>query len=225
MRSVIITLAAIALASLTGNAQEQDRDRVQDQDRTRLVALNGEMLQLRDRAELHLREQRTLSDGSVLYPNGKYVTPDGNKYRLKNGECLDGDGALYRNEYQYQHKVMHENTGLTPEQVRLRNQERVHYTLVGGEIYQIRDQEQVRLRENLQLGNGVTAFPDGSYQLRNEARVQLRDGECLGGDGQLYRNMYQYRKTMMKQLKAPMMNKMKKGVPVPMIPAKRKTTT
>lgn len=211
----------LALASFTLSAQEQDRDRIQDQDRTKLLVVKGEMLQLRDRAETHLREKQNLNDGTVLYPNGTYETADGEKYKLKNGESLDGDGALYRNEYQYQYKVMRENDGLTQAQVRQRNEHREQYSMIEGKVYRIRNEEQLRLENPMKLANGATVNPDGSYQLENQTRVQLREGECLDAVGERFRNMYQMRKKMVRQIQVPAKKMIKKGNVKPKVPSKK----
>ncbi len=92
-------------------AQDPGRERIRDQ--TRLLAMNSALLQVRDPTEMQLREQQTLADGTVLYANGRYKSPDSKRYRPGEGECLDGDGALYRNEYQYHHKLERENAGLS----------------------------------------------------------------------------------------------------------------
>ena len=224
MKKKIFALALLALAGMSLNAQEQDRDRIQDQDQTKLLALNGTMLQVRDRAELHLRNQQSLSDGTVIHPNGRYETPDGKRYKLGEGECLDGDGALYRNEYQYRHKIERENAGLPEAQVRERNQNRVHYTRVDGTVYQIRNEQQMRLENQLRLGNGTMVYPDGTYQLENRERQRLENGACLDPSGQLFRNMYQAQKRMIMQRKMPAKKMMKKGVSKPGISSTKSPT-
>ena len=218
-------MIVLAMAAITLSAQERDRDRIQDQDRTKLVVVNGEMLQLRDRAETHLREKQTLNDGTVLYPNGTYETVDGHRYKLKNGESLDGDGALYRNEYQYRHKIMRENEGLTQAQMRERNEHRFQYSMINGEVYRIQNEAQLRLQTPMQLANGATVHPDGTYQVENQARVRLREGECLDAAGEKFRNMYQMRKKLIRQVQVPAKKMIKKGNVKPNVPAKKKVTS
>jgi len=135
MKRMFFLLAFVFLGTTALTAQERDQDRIQDQDRTKLVMVNGEMLELRDRAEMRLKEKQTLDDGTVVNPDGTYQTRDGKQLRLQDGECLDGDGIKYRNEYQYRYKVNQENMGLAQAQIQERNQNRVHYTLVDGEMY------------------------------------------------------------------------------------------
>jgi len=214
MKKKLLIAAFVILGTTSLMAQEHDRDRIQDQDRTKLVMVNGEMLELRDRAEMHLREKQTLTDGTVVFPDGTFQTRDGERLRLQDGECLDGDGIKYRNEYQYRYKVSQENKGLTEAKIQERNQNRVHYTLVDGEMYLIRNQAQNRLQDPLELGNGVVVNADGTYQTQNRKQLQLQDGECLNMDGEKFKNTYQHRKTMVqKNMKA---NKMiKKGTKKP----------
>ncbi len=215
MKRNLVLLALIVLGSMALTAQERDQDRIQDQDRTKLVMVNGEMLELRDRAEMRLKDKQTLADGSVVSPDGTYQTADGDRLKLKNGECLDGDGIKYRNEYQYRYKVGQENKGLTQDQIRERNQNRVQYTLVDGDMYVVRNQTQQRLQESLDLGNGVVVNPDGSFQTRDQKRLQLQDGQCLNTNGQMFSNMYQYRKMIIQKNMAPQKKMIKKGVNKP----------
>ncbi len=218
MKRKLMMAIFVVLGTALLSAQEHDRDRIQDQDRTKLIMVNGEMFELKDRAEMHLMEKQTLSDGTVINPDGTYQTRDGKRLRLKDGECLDGDGIKYRNEYQYRHKVNQENKGLTDSQIQVRNQNRVQYTRVDGEIYLVRNQEQNRLQKQLDLGNGVVVNPDGSFKGQDGKQLQLKDGECLNMDGQMFKNTHQHRKMMVqKNMKA---NKMiKKG---PKKPAAKK---
>jgi len=193
MKKVAIFLIFVVFATISLTAQERDRDRIQDQDRTNLAMINGEMLQLRDRAEVRVRERLTLNDGTIVSPNGNYTTKDGKQLKLKNGECLDGDGVKYRNEYQYRYKVQQENKGLTQAQIQERNQNRIHYVAMDGDMLQVRNQMQERLQNSMKLNDGTVVNPDGTYQ--NQARKQLRlqEGECLNMDGKLHQNQFQYR--------------------------------
>ena len=193
MKKVVVFLIFVVFATSGLTAQEQDRDRIQDQDRTNLTMVNGEMLQLRDRAEVRVRERVTLNDGTVVSPNGNYTTKDGKQLKLKNGECLDGDGIKYRNEYQYRYKIQQENKGLSQAQIQERNQIRVHYLTVDGEMLQVRNQMQERLQTSMKLKDGSVVNPDGTYQNRDRKQLRLQDGECLNMDGQLYQNQFQYR--------------------------------
>ncbi|NNL00664.1 MAG: hypothetical protein HKP39_00170, partial [Eudoraea sp.] len=161
---------------------------------------------------------------SVVSPDGTYETSDGSRLKLKNGECLDGDGIKYRNEYQYRYKVGQENKGLTQDQIRERNQNRVQYSLVDGEMYLVRNQSQHRLEESLDLGNGVVVNPDGSFQTRDQKRLQLKDGQCLNTDGQMFSNMYQYRKMILQKNMAPNKKMIKKGIKKPTAKKKKKIT-
>lgn len=136
---------------------------------------------------------------------------------------MDGDGIKYRNEYQYRYKLNQEDKGLAQAQIQERMQNRVHYTLVDGEMYLIRNQAQNRVQEQLDLANGVVVNPDGSYQTRNRKQLQLQDGECLNMQGEMFRNMHQHRKMIVQKNKMPN-KKMKKGVMKPSIQKKRKST-
>lgn len=218
-------LVFTCMGTLFLTAQEHDRDRIQDQDRTKLVMVDGEMLELRNSAEMHLREKQTLSDGTVVHPDGTYQPKDGKRLRLQDGECLDGDGIKYRNEYQYRFKVNQENNGLAEAQVQERNQNRVHYTLVNGEMYLIRNQEQNRLQKQLDLGNGVVVNPDGSYHGQDGKQLQLQDGECLNMEGEMFKNTYQHRKMVVqKNIKANKNIMKKKGVKKPSVLKKKKSS-
>ena len=60
MKKIMFLAAFVVLGTALLTAQERDRDRIQDQDRTKLVMVNGEMLELRDRAQQRLKEKQTL---------------------------------------------------------------------------------------------------------------------------------------------------------------------
>lgn len=203
MKNTFFLLVLIVFGTITLHAQETDQVKDQNQDRDRLMLVDGDVLQIRDRDQIRLQDKVTLNDGTVLNPDGTFQTRDRDRLRLKDGECLDADGVLYRNEYQYRYKVNQENKGLNQAQVQERNQNRVHYMLVDGEVLQIRNQSQNRLQQQLNLANGGSINPDGSYQTKDRLQFRLKDGECLNMNGQLFKNTYQARK----MVKKPVMNK------------------
>jgi hypothetical protein len=222
MKKMFLLAMFVVLGTTMLTAQERDRDRIQDQDRTKLVMVNGEMLELRDRAQNRLSEQQTLTDGTVVYPDGTYQTKDGKRLRLQDGECLDGDGIKYRNEYQYRYKVNQENKGLAQNQVEARNQNRLQYMLVDGEMYQIENQFQNRLQTQMNLADGGTVNPDGTYQTRDRKQLKLQDGECLNLDGEKFKNLHQQRKMMVqKNMQANKKMMKKTGVKKPIVQKKK----
>jgi len=222
MKKLLFLTAYMVLGTTMLTAQERDRDRIQDQDRTKLVMVNGEMLELRDRAQIRLMEKQTLEDGTVVHPDGSFQTRDGEQLRLKNGECLDGDGIKYRNEYQYRYKVHQENKGLAQNRVEERNQNRLHYMLLDGAMYRIENQYQNRLRSQINLAEGGFVNPDGTYQLKDQKQLKLQDGECLSLDGQKFKNLRQHRKMMVqKNIQANKKMMMKTNVKKPIIQKKK----
>jgi len=198
MKKMLIFIAFVVFGTTAIVAQERDQDRIQDQDRTKLVMVNGEMLEVRERSHMRLQDKKKLNDGTIVSSDGTYTTRDQERLRLKDGQCLDMDGVMYRNEYQYRYKIQQENRGLTQAQIQERNQNRVHYILVDGEMFQIRNQSQNRLQQQRNLNNGTVVNPDGTYQTRDRKQLQLKDGECLNMDGQMYKNTYQHRKMVVK---------------------------
>lgn len=196
MKNLLILLALLVYNPVM-NAQDQIKD--QDRDQTRLMMVDGDLLQIRDRDQVKLKDKITLNDGTVLNSNGSYVTREGKKLRLKEGECLDMDGVKYNNEYQYRFKVMQENKGLSEEQIRERNQNRTQFVAMDGQVYQVMNQEQKRLQNEMALNNGARINPDGTYQTRDQKQLRLQDGECLTMDGQKYKNILQHRKMVVQK--------------------------
>lgn len=194
MKKVILLIAFVVFGTTTLTAQDQK----QDIDRDRLMLVDGDVLQIRDRDQIRLKDKITLNDGTVINPDGTYFTRDRVRLRLKDGECLDMDGVKFLNEYQYRYKIKQENKGLTEAQIQTRNQNRVHYMLVDGEVVQIRNQSQNRLQQKLNLGDGTVLNPDGTYQTKEQKQLRLNDGECLNLDGKLFKNTYQHRKMLIK---------------------------
>jgi len=222
MKKIMFLAAFVVLGATMLTAQERDQDRIQDQDRTKLVMVNGEMLELQDRAQLRLKEKQTLADGTIVHPDGTYQIRNGERLRLQEGECLDGDGIKYRNEYQYRYKVNQENKGLAQNQIEERNQNRLHYMLVDGEMYRIENQFQNRLQSQFNLADGGTVNPDGTYQTRERKQLKLKDGECLNLDGQKFQNLHQHRKMMVqKNIQANKKMMKKTGVKKPVIAKKK----
>ena len=146
-----------------------------------------------------MQDPLTLNDGTLVNPDGSYITRDRNRLRLQDGECLDNDGVKYRNEYQYRYKVKQENKGLTDAQIQERNQNRFQIMMIDGEAFQIRNREQNQIQNQVALGDGIVVNPDGSYQNAQQKQLRLQDGECINMDGAKFNNMYQHRKMMVQK--------------------------
>ncbi|MEJ2161882.1 MAG: hypothetical protein P8X60_00760 [Robiginitalea sp.] len=68
-------LAVFALIG-TSALVAQDRDQDRDQTREQLMLVDGEVLQIRDREQIRLNEPITLNDGTVVNPDGTFMTND-----------------------------------------------------------------------------------------------------------------------------------------------------
>jgi len=192
MKKVFLLAAFIVLG--TNALTAQDQDKIQDRDQDRLMMVDGDVLQIRDRDQIRLQEPITLEDGTIVNPDGSYITRDRDRLRLKDGECLDNNGVKYRNEYQYRYKVEQENKGLNQTTIQERNQNRFQIMMIEGEAFQILNREQNRIQDEVNLGDGIIVNPDGSYQNEERKQMRLKDGECINMDGAMFKNTYQHRK-------------------------------
>lgn len=197
MKNLAMFLIFTVLGTLGLVAQIKD----QDKDRDRIVLIDGEVLQIRDRDQIRLKDKITLNDGTIVNPDGTYITRDKERFRLRDGSCIDMDGVLYRNEYQYHYKIKNENKGLSEAQIQERTQNRYHIMNIDGQLYQIKNQSQNKLKQQLKLNNRVVVNPDGSYTNRDGKQLHLRDGECLNMDGQTFKNSYMHRKLVVQKNK------------------------
>lgn len=76
-----------------------------------------------------------------------------------------------------------------------------HLVFTDGKLYRWQNGVRSQVQSQVQLRNGGVANPDGSYQLRNQERLQLQNGECLDMDGNQYKNQERFnqRRMMTKQ--------------------------
>lgn len=69
-----------------------------------------------------------------------------------------------------------------------RTRQEVHYRYYDGQLFQYQNGVQSRVMDQQRLNNGIILNPDGSYQLQNQEKYQLRQGECLDKNGLVYKN-------------------------------------
>lgn len=72
-----------------------------------------------------------------------------------------------------------------------------HLRLQDGSCLLVKDGVPTKLQTQLKLNNGTVVNPDGSYQLQNQQKHQLRDGECLDMSGNRYLNQNKFNKRVM----------------------------
>lgn len=104
---------------------------------------------------------------------------------------------------------------------RIKKQDRIHQEdhlrLLDGKLYLYKQGIQSEVKEQMRLNNGTVVNTDGSYQLQNQERYQLRNGECLDMTGNRYLNQNRFNKrTMMtnkqiEQARTKAMNRNKQG--------------
>ena len=184
MKRLLIILVCAVIGSTALFAQDQDR----------LILVDGDVLQIRDLNQIRLQDKLTLSDGTTVNPDGTYQKKGNARLRLRNGECLDMSGVKYSNEHRYRSKIKQENKNLNQSQMMERNQSRSYLTVIEGNIYQIRNQKQNKLKRKFNLSNGIVVNPDGTYQTKNNKQKHLKEGQCLNMDGELFKTTYQQRK-------------------------------
>jgi hypothetical protein len=84
------------------------------------------------------------------------------------------------------------------QQDQVQNQDRIrqedHYRYYDGQLFQYRNGVQSRVMDQQRLNNGIILNPDGSYQLQNQEKYQLRKGECLDKNGLVYKNQNRFNK-------------------------------
>lgn len=186
MKKMFLLLTFMILATSTLTAQDQDKYHDQDQDR--IMAVDGDILLIKDHTPLPLQGRLSLIDGTIVSPNGTYQRKDLKKLHLHDGECLDNDGIKYINDYQYRFKVEQENKGLSQTKIEKRNQNRFQLMLIDGEMFKIMNHSQNRLQEKINLGNGTVVNPNGTCRTPDHIQFSLLDGECLNMDGEIFHN-------------------------------------
>lgn len=187
MKKLVLFLFSVVV--YTTGLTAQDLNSNQEQIQGHIMIVNGDVLLIQDNHPIPLQSRITLSDGTLVNPDGTYQTKDFKRFRLHDGECLDNDGIKYRNECQYRNKVIQENKGLTLAKIKERNQLRFQLRLLDGEMFKIMNKSQKRLITRIKLENGTVVYPDGSWQSpENKKVIQLIDGECLSLKGEMFHN-------------------------------------
>ena len=69
-----------------------------------------------------------------------------------------------------------------------------HLLLQDGSCVLVNAGVSTRLAKPFQLNNGTTVNIDGSYILKNQQKLYLRDGECLDMNGARYLNLDKFNK-------------------------------
>lgn len=189
-KSMYLIGLLLMVFSVMGQDRDQDRDRIRLEDH--LLLQDNLLLQIRDQERIVLQKQLALHDGTIVNPDGTYRNSMGEQNRLRSGECLDMDGNWYKNQQQFNQNI----------QLRAQAMQQLHYVVSNGNVFRVQNQQRQQLREEAPLQNGGIIYPDGSYQLREQSQIRLRDGECLDPEGNHYGNEAQFRNQAQWQLKA-----------------------
>jgi hypothetical protein len=147
---------------------------------------NGQMFVVQNQERAQLRQRETLQNGTVINPDGTFQLRNQAQARLNNGECLYPLANRYQNQEQYQQQMQNRYLAMAEP----------HFAFRNGKVYQNQNQVQMQLNEGWMLMNGTVVNPDGSYQLKNGKKEQMRNGEYLDWEGNRYENREMFRERM-----------------------------
>ncbi|HEX8041461.1 MAG TPA: DUF6799 domain-containing protein [Chryseosolibacter sp.] len=139
---------ALLLIGYSLRAQDLTQLRDRDQIREYLKFEDKDLLPFRDQDRIHLTEI-TLLDGTVVNADGTHRTADGDRLRLRDGECMDLDGNKYASEEQFRQQL----------QYRLQTMNQLHFALRDGNAFQ-------------QYQNRLMAMADPYFSFQNRKAVQ-----------------------------------------------------
>tara|TARA_R110002051_G_scaffold182103_2_gene251600 strand:- start:6176 stop:6826 length:651 start_codon:yes stop_codon:yes gene_type:complete len=160
-----------------------------------MLMLRGEVLYISDLEQVVLQDQIILGNGTLVHSDGFCKTKDLQKFYLLEGECLDQDGVLYSNEYNYRFRVEQENKGLELSRVPERNQQRYFVVLIKGQAFQIINKKQHLIQEPVDLGYGKFLNPNGVYRT-SYGYSRLKEEGCITIYGKPLINLYEHRKAI-----------------------------
>lgn len=87
------------------------------------------------------------------------------------------------------------------DQLQQRDRDRIHQEdhllFKDGKLYQVQKGVMTELKTQFKLRNGGVVNPNGSYQLANQERYQLRNGQCLDQEGNRYLNQNRFNQRKM----------------------------
>lgn len=91
-----IFLFVFALFITTGAVMAQDKMQVEDANY--VILLNEKVFHYKKTGVELLKSDLKLNNGTVVKTDGSYITKDGDKMMLKDGQCLGMSGKLYKDQ-------------------------------------------------------------------------------------------------------------------------------
>ena len=71
-----------------------------------------------------------------------------------------------------------------------------HVVMKDGKMVHNMDGKEMQMQNDMQLKNGTTIHPDGTYQLKNGKQLRLRDGQCMDMNGRKYNSQGRMQRQM-----------------------------
>lgn len=166
--------------------RDQAMIRLQAMNQEHFIYQNGQLFRAQNQEQKMVTEKLTLYNGLIINPDGTFQAKNKNQERLANGECLDTEGIRYKNQAEF-----HQQT-----QNRLQAMAEPHFLFQDGKLYRTGNQARLQVQDQWKLQNGTIVNPDGSYQLKNGKKEQMRNGELLDQEGRKYESRERFREKM-----------------------------
>jgi len=93
-----------------GLAENQVRER--NQNRFQIMVIDGEAYQIRNEFQNQIQNQMQVGEGMVVNPDGTYRIQNQEQLQLRDGECLNMEGAKFMNMYQHRKMIIQKNKSL-----------------------------------------------------------------------------------------------------------------
>lgn len=98
MKKIMILALGITLSTAVwaqdGKMTDKRSEQKMDQKKDGVMMKDGKMMMMKDGKTSAMETETTLSNGSIVMPDGTVKMKDGKTMMLKEGECLDMDGKM-----------------------------------------------------------------------------------------------------------------------------------
>ncbi len=176
--TVLITTGVYAQAESTFKTEKKSEKKYYSGSENRnppdgFMLYNGEFLMVKNGKMTSVKNDTTLSDGTIIMSDGHYKKKDGSKIMLKEGEHMDMSGKITPiNSSEYTHGSDHKNYPNG-------------YIFQNGKVMKIKNGNMTPLDVDIQLINGTAVMKNGYYQMEGEEKMKFEEGEHVDMSGQL----------------------------------------
>ncbi len=131
---------------------------------------DGKMMVITDGKTMPMTTEMTMNNGTKFMKNGEFITKDGKKMKMKEGDKMDMSGNLTHGDMMNQGDMMNND----------------YYMMKNGKMMMVmKDGNEMPMTKDMTMKNGTKFMMSGEYIMKDGKKMKMKEGDKINMNGNI----------------------------------------